>query len=142
MTSLVFLHVMPALPHLSWKSRGGLLLRGGLLCSIPPMPRARTRVLCPACLLQVEQSHIAEDVIRDFEDHIEYAEAECITGMRQRGDSRRYQIKCVTLQLTVMCLPLLQAVHHGAVPKAAGFTQPAPQVPCHKVQLASIVYQL
>eukprot|EP00891_Asterochloris_glomerata_P003586 jgi/Astpho2/3586/fgenesh1_pg.00058_%23_2_t len=41
----------------------------------------------------VEQSYIAEDVIRDFEDHIEYAEAECITGMRQRGDSRRYQIR-------------------------------------------------
>ena len=79
--------------------------------------------------LQVEQSHIAEDVIRDFKDHIEYAEAECITGMRQRGDSRRYQIKCVTLQLTViMCLPFLQAVHCGAVPMAAAYIQPAPRL--------------
>ena len=90
--------------------------------------------------LQVEQSHIAEDVIRDFKDHIEYAEAECITGMRQRGDSRRYQIKCVTLQLTViMCLPFLQAVHCGAVPTAAAWTQPASHLRCNEVQLGSIV---
>ncbi len=83
----------------------------------------------------MEQSYIAEDVIRDFEDHIEYAEAECITGMRQRGDSRRYQIKYVTLQLTgIMCLPFLQAVHYGAVPKAAALLQPAPHLPYNEVQ--------
>ena len=91
----------------------------------------------------MEQSHIAEDVIRDFQEHIEYAEAECITGMRQRGDSRRYQIKFVTLHLTaIMCLPFLQAVHYGAVPKAAALIQAAPHLRCNEVQLGSIVYQL
>ena len=89
--------------------------------------------------MQVEQSYIAEDVIRDFEDHIEYAEAECITGMRQRGDSRRYQIGCVTLQ--PMCLPFLQAVHYSALPTAAALIQPAPHLHCNEAQLCCIVYQ-
>ena len=94
------------MPCLCRKLEAELLLTGTFAVgSRPSVPPAKTRVPCPACLLQVEQSYIAEDVIRDFEDHIEYAEAECITGMRQRGDSRRYQIRFVMLLLTViMCL--------------------------------------
>lgn len=45
---------------------------------------------------QVPAAMLSQQVIDDYEQGIEYAEALEILDMRQKGDSRRFLIRCVT----------------------------------------------
>ena len=49
---------------------------------------------CCVCQ-QVDGKYIAEDLIQDFDAGLEYAEAECILEVQNKGDSRQYLIKYV-----------------------------------------------
>lgn len=41
----------------------------------------------------VAESYLAEDVIEDYEQGLEYAEAECIVEMKRKGDARQYLVR-------------------------------------------------
>lgn len=41
----------------------------------------------------MDSKYIAEDLIQDFDAGLEFAEAECILDVQNRGDSRQYLIK-------------------------------------------------
>lgn len=43
--------------------------------------------------LQVNSKYVAEDLVQDFDAGLEYAEADCIVDVQNRGDSRQYLIR-------------------------------------------------
>ena len=45
------------------------------------------------CVLQVSSKYIAEDLVEDFDAGLEYAEADCILDVQQKGDSLQYFIR-------------------------------------------------
>ena len=46
---------------------------------------------------QVNSKYIAEDLIEDFDAGLEYAEADCIMDVEQKGDSLQFLIRCAIL---------------------------------------------
>lgn len=45
----------------------------------------------------MNSKYIAEDLIEDFDAGLEYAEADCILDVQQKGDSLQYLIRCEIL---------------------------------------------
>lgn len=43
---------------------------------------------------QVNEAYVAEDVRADYEAGLEYAQADSILRMVQRGDQRQYLVRC------------------------------------------------
>ena len=41
----------------------------------------------------MNSKYIAEDLVEDFDAGLEYAEADCILDVEERGDSRSYLIR-------------------------------------------------
>ena len=54
-------------------------------------------------MLQVNSKYIAEDLVQDFDAGLEYAEAECIVDVQQKGDDRQYLIRY--LHSPLFCSP-------------------------------------
>ncbi len=48
----------------------------------------------PACDAQVHQRFMATDIVEDFDAGLEYAEAESVLRMVQRGDQRECLVRC------------------------------------------------
>lgn len=46
-----------------------------------------------AVWFQVNSKYIAEDLIEDYDAGLEYAEADCILDVQQKGDSLQYLIR-------------------------------------------------
>lgn len=61
-----------------------------LVCAATKLPQCDSMRFC---FLQVDSKYIAEDLIHDFDAGLEYAQAECIVDVQNRGDSRQYLIK-------------------------------------------------
>ena len=55
--------------------------------------KAHPRFLARCCLIQVNSKYIAEDLIEDYDAGLEYAEADCILDVQQKGDSLQYLIR-------------------------------------------------
>lgn len=51
----------------------------------------------------MNSKYVAEDLVEDFDAGLEYAEAECILDVHNKGDSRKYLIRFVVCSFAFVC---------------------------------------
>ncbi len=59
--------------------------------------RACSHMHTPLVSLQetwIAEKYMSAEVVEDYEGGLEYAEAECVLGVKVRGDSRTYRVRC------------------------------------------------